>query len=105
MEDTTRSGASVFNRREAFISATECVTAAGVEDKAYELLNRGRPTITFSGRLTDTKSARFGRDWFFGDLVGATYVGRQFNVLVNAVTVKVDENGAETIDARFKVIV
>ncbi|HLA39070.1 MAG TPA: hypothetical protein VJ417_03695, partial [Candidatus Glassbacteria bacterium] len=63
----------------------------------------GKPRLRFSGKLLDTPQAVYGKDWNFCDRVTVEYRGRQLDGLVNAVTVKVDGEGNETVEARFEV--
>jgi len=61
----------------------------------------GRPKFTFGGTPLDTAGSRFGIDWDFGDRIPARYRGVNFEILVNAVTLNVDDKGNETISARL----
>ncbi len=98
-EDTTRTGRSIFGRREGKIDARAQTTDAAVVDAADGLLVKGRPVTTFAADLLNVPGSIFGKDWDFGDRITATYDGRQFDALVRAVTVRVGANGAESIDA------
>jgi hypothetical protein len=46
--------------------------------------------------------SRYGLDWGLGDLLRIDEFGRQFDALVRSVTVSVDENGAERVDATLE---
>jgi len=50
----------------------------------------------------DTRGTRFGRDWDFGYKVRAKYRGQEFDAIVRAVTISVDENSKEDIQARLE---
>jgi len=94
--DTTREGVSVFGRREAAINAVGNATA-GVLDAADGRVNKGRPVTYFTATLLSVPGCIYGVDWGFGDLVTVSFDGRQFDALIRAVTVSVDENGRETL--------
>jgi len=102
-EDTTRSGASIWNRREAFRDARNLSTDAAVTDSGNARLAEGKPKITFTGTLLDSAQTRYGLDWKFGDKVTATYLGKQFDGMVKSVEFGVSENKQETIKARLEV--
>jgi hypothetical protein len=97
-EDTTRSGASIFARAEAAANAVHETTSAGVADVADGRVQKGRPVAAFSADLLSVPGSVYGKDWGFGDRITVSYDGLQFDCLVRAVTVSVDENGKETIN-------
>lgn len=101
-EDTARINASLFAVREGKIDARQFSTAAGVLDAANSLLIKGRPVNTFTARLLSVAGSVYGKDWGFGDRITIDYDDRQFDALVRAVTVSVDENGAETLDTTLE---
>ncbi|KRT76727.1 MAG: hypothetical protein XU14_C0033G0025 [Armatimonadetes bacterium CSP1-3] len=103
VSDATRLNRSPWNRREAFADARNERDTDGVTAIANARLNDGKPRLRFSGKLLDTPQAVYGKDWNFGDRVTVEYRGRQLDGLVNAVTVKVDGEGNETVEARFEV--
>jgi len=94
--DTAREGVSVFGRREAAINAVGNATAS-VLDAADGRVNKGRPVTYFTATLLSVPGCIYGVDWGFGDLVTVSFDGRQFDALIRAVTVSVDENGKETL--------
>lgn len=96
-EDTTRSGASLFARSEAAANAVHETTDAGVTDVADARVQKGRPVTVFTADLLSVPGSEFGQDYDFGDRVTVTYDGLQFDALIRAATVTVDENGRETI--------
>jgi hypothetical protein len=103
-EDTTRSGASLFARAEAATNAVQESTSAGVLDAADGRVQKGRPVTTFTAQLLSVPGSLYGLDFDFGDRITATYDGRQFDCLIRAVTVAVDENGKEDIDPVIEAI-
>jgi hypothetical protein len=102
VEDTARSGRSVWARREVFQDARNEETSTAVTSRANETLNASRPKVRFTGDLKDTAQTRYGVDWQFGDLVTATYAGKQFDGSVSGVQIGVRASG-ETITARVEV--
>lgn len=97
-EDTTRARTSIFARREAGAPATMETTSAGYLDVADARVAEGRPVTTFTARLLSVPGAVYGLDWGLGDLVTATFDGRQFDAMIRAVTVNVEADGNEVID-------
>ncbi len=94
---------SIWNRREVFQDAREQDTALGVASKAFQRMESSRPMLNFTGDLLDTPRARFGAEWNFGDKVSARYQGREFDGLIQKVSVTLDEDGQEKLDARMEV--
>ena len=99
--DATRYGQSIWGRCEGFADARNQSSDNGVREAGREVLNEGRPRIKFSAIPMDTVGTRFGIDWDFGYLVQARYKNRQFNSIVRAVVISLDEEGNETISARL----
>jgi hypothetical protein len=86
--------ASVWNRCEGSIDVKSKNNLAFLREK------RGK--VNFTGKIVDSKGMRFGTDWNFGDKVRARYQGFQFDTIVRAVTLRVDRNGKETMNARLE---
>lgn len=102
-EDTTRSGRSIWGRREGFADARNESAAGGVTAAAQALVAEGRPRRRFTGRIVDTPGTRYGVHWAWGDKVTAVYEGQSFDAHIRAVRVTVDKGGLETtIDARLE---
>ena len=55
-----------------------------------------------SGTLLDTTQTRYGLDWSFGDRVTITYRDLQLDGMINAVTIRINDQGQETLDARLE---
>ncbi len=104
VEDTTRQGISIWNRREGFRDARDRETDAGVDDAGEALLNKRRPALRFNGILMDTKGTQYGLNWQFGDRVTIQYAGFTYDALVNKVEVIVDGNGLENIRGRLEIL-
>jgi hypothetical protein len=102
VEDTTRSGRSLFGRREAFADARGAASTAAITAVANARLAEGKPRLRFTGSIVDTPGTRYGLAWRWGDRVTATYQGQQYDCLIRAVRVRVDGTGGETIDARLE---
>jgi len=101
-EDTTRSQRSLWGKREGKIDARQNSSAAGVTDEADSLLVARRPVNMFSAKLLSRPGSVYGLDWWFGDRVTVSFDARQFDALVRAVTVSVDETGREEIDTMLE---
>lgn len=100
--DSDRYNASIWGRCEGFADARNQSTANGVREAGRTILEEGRPQRTFGGAPVDTAGARFGVDWKFGYKVRAYYRNEGFDAIVRAVTISVDDQGNETIQARLE---
>jgi hypothetical protein len=101
VSDATRFNASAWNRCEAFADARMQATNNGVREAGRALLQEGRPRRRFGGTPVNTAGFRFGRDWDFGDKVRARYRSVEFDAIVRAVTISLDGDGREKIQARL----
>jgi hypothetical protein len=77
VEDTTRSSASQYNRREVWVDARniDLGDTAALQDRGNLALEKYRSIQTLTGDIVDTKGFRFGVHYGFGDLVTATAFG------------------------------
>ena len=99
--DSTRLNASIFNRIEG-VKMQNVTWLYELSDLAESELETNRPVDRSIGQLIQTRGFIYGTHWNFGDKLGWTYLGQQNNGVVRMVTVKVDANGRETIDARLE---
>jgi hypothetical protein len=99
--DSDRYSASIWARSEGFADARNQTTDNGVREAARDRLTAGRPRIRFGATPVDTEGTRYGIDWDFGYKVGAKYLNRQFNTIIRAVTISLNDNGEETVQARL----
>lgn len=102
-DDQMRMHKSIWNRRECFQDAREESTQIGVANKAYERMQRERPVVRFEADLLDTPNAIFGKDWFYGDVVACKYREREFDGMVDAFRISVDEAGIEDLEVRMEI--
>ena len=102
VEDTDRSKRSRYGRIEAAISAGSQQEDDEVQAIANTALDLGRPALRFGGRIKDTKGARYGIDWAFGDRVKTRFLDKEFDAIIRAVNVRVGQDGKEEIDARVE---
>lgn len=101
--DTTAQYASVFNRIEVFKDARNTEGAGAALDFAgSEILSEKRSRIRFKAQVLNTPHTRYGREWFWGDRVTASFRDIQLHPVVRAINVKVDSSGKETIDAKLE---
>ena len=98
--DTERYSASIWNRCEGFADARNQTADNGVREAGRAQLEEGRPRIRASAVPVDTAGTRFGIDWNFGDKVRWRYKNVEFDTIIRAVTISV-ENKRETIQARL----
>jgi hypothetical protein len=103
IEDSTRSGRSVWGRREVFTSATGEDTTAAVTSRAQAVLEASRARLRFGATLLDSEQARYGIHWGWGDTVVAEYRGSQFDGIIKGVQIDVDDAGNETIVATLEI--
>lgn len=99
--DSTRYSLSQWNRCEGFADARNQSSDNGVIAAGNDALNAGRPKQRFTATPLDVAGTRFMRDWDFGDKVKARYENIEFNTIIRAVTISVDEDGNESIGARL----
>lgn len=93
--DSNRYGQSIWARCEGTADARN-QTGNGVREAGRDALNNGRPRIQYSATPADTEGTRFGIDWDFGYKVRSKYLNREFDCIIRAVALTV-ENGKETI--------
>lgn len=101
-KDLQRIGRSIWAKREVFQDAREESTTQGVANKAYERLQNERPRLIFRGELLDTPQSRYGIDWRFGDKVTVRNKQREFEGLIDNVSVIVDSGGKETLTTNLE---
>jgi hypothetical protein len=100
--DAARYGASAWGRCEAFADARNQEEDNGVIAAGQSLLESGRPVRRGGGTLLDTQGTRFGRDWDIGYKVRARYRGEEFDAIIRAVSLGMDGEGRETVQARLE---
>jgi len=100
-EDTTRSLATVLNRREIFKDSRQTEDQEKVVEEAQASLNANRPRIIFNGTLVDTDDIQYGVDYGFGDIVEAQYEDTVMDCHVNAVEVDV-QGGKEVLTIKLR---
>jgi len=101
VSDSDRSSASVWNRRELFVNASNRGTSEAVREAARTLLRSREPVIRFAGTPHDTKGTRFGVDWDWGYKVTARHRRYEFGVITRAVAIGVAPDGGEVISANL----
>ena len=103
VEDTSRSGRSVYGRAEAFVSATSLAQPAELEGVGRPELQRGRPWRSYVADTISTSASQYGRDWNFGDIVTVYAFDQQFDCRVDAVQVTIDnlDGGREQVRVRL----
>jgi hypothetical protein len=99
VENADRVSASVWNRREAFINASNQTTTDGLTATAQALLDQKRPTKRFTGTLISNEQAPYNDLWGLGDKVSVAYKNERMDAVVRQVQVKVTPE-TENITAR-----
>jgi len=101
VSDSDRYLLSIWNRCEGFADARNQTADNGVIAAGNSALEQGRPRIRFSATPVDTAGTRFGIDWDFGYKVRSRYKNVEFDTIIRAVTISLDGNRRETIQARL----
>jgi len=103
--DTARVGMSIWNKREgarAGFNAEPNATTT-LTDDAKTFLDESRPKFGLYGEVIETPAFRYGRDWYFGDLITVTYAGITRDAMISKVLVSRDSNGQENITANLEI--
>ena len=98
--DADRYTTSTWNRCEGFADSRNQESDDGVREAGRMQLSEGRPRIRFTAQPVDTVGTNFGLDWDFGDKVRSRYKNVEFDTIIRAVTLSV-ENKRETIQVRL----
>jgi len=100
--NTSRIGASKWNRREYFKDSRDNDTTAALQADGDEVLNDYKPKQILTGRLLDTYGMQYGIHYQFGDIVTAQAFGYNVDCHISSVKVKVDQDNGEQIDVRLR---
>lgn len=100
--NTSRIGASKWNRREYFKDSRDNDSTAALQADGDEVLNDYKPKQILTGRLLDTPGMQFGVHYQFGDIVTAQAFGYNVDCHISSVRVKVDQDNGEQIDVRLR---
>jgi len=99
--DATRYVASQWARCEGYVDARTQAESNGVREVGRTALENGKPVRRFGGTPLDVQGCRFGRDWNWGDKCRARYRGAEFNAIIEAVVIGVDDKAQEKIQAKL----
>ncbi len=58
-----------------------------------------RPLKHFQGEALSVPGSIYGLDWHFGDYVSASFRKHQFDCIIRAVSVKLNQDGSEEVSA------
>jgi len=94
--DADAYGRSIWARSERFKDVPG-VEDDSLQDAANAELIARRGSVETKGKIKDTPDIRFGRDFDFGDMVTTVLWEDQYDAMVSAVTVGM-QNGRETVD-------
>ena len=103
--DAEAIAASAWNRREGYVNAVGEEDADGVEDRGNTELKRRAGRVSCGGDIRDTDQFRFGRDWHWGDVVRSRYRDVEFDALVRAVSLSMDQDKHETVTGSLEMVV
>ena len=101
VSDSDRYSLSQWARIEGFADARNQDSDNAVREAGRDVLNAGRPKIRFTAQPLDVRGTRFMRDWDYGDKVKAKFLNIEFDTIIRAVTISVNESGQESIGARL----
>ena len=103
--DITRTGLSIWNRREGAKDARhiEAGDTAALTGEANTYLDEHKPKIKFTGDIIETPAFRYAKDWWFGDRVTLVYADYEMDAMISKVKVNRGDDGQETITARIEI--
>ncbi len=90
---------SPWNRRAVCRNASQETTLLALQSVGEEILNERRARAILTFQPQQTFSTVYGRDYFFGDRVTATYEGVDYHLEIVEVELTFNENGE---DLRFR---
>lgn len=99
-----RSGMSIWDRCEGSKDArnTELGDTNARTGEGLTYLDENKPLFKFGGQIIETSSFRYGRDFFWGDKITASYGGYMIDCQIKTILVSRDANGSETIIANLE---
>jgi hypothetical protein len=102
--DTARMAASPLNHCEQFLDMGNTNDATQLQDEADAALWNGRPQMVIEGTLIPTPGCERGIHYDLGDLATARVMGRQVDVRLDTLHIRVSSEGQRT-DARFRSVI
>lgn len=90
-------GITAWTRREVFVDARDRLDTAGLTSKGEAVLEENKLASVLSFQVLQMPSAAYGKDYFLGDLVHASFAGLDVDKKIQAVTIEVTRNSSETI--------
>lgn len=102
--DTARMAASPLNRIEQFVDMGNTNDATQLQDEADATLWNGRPQTVIEGTLIETPGCTRDIHYGLGDLATARVMGRQVDVRLDTLHIRVSSEGQRT-EARFRGVV
>jgi hypothetical protein len=101
-EDTVRSKAGIFARREGYAEArNQKADSTAVQDNANSELEARRPLREFRSETVDVAGSRFGVDWDLGDKVIAEYLDFRFKAIIRNAQITYTSGTGEQVAARL----
>lgn len=99
--DETRVGQSIWGRMEGEADSRNQDSNASVTNSGNTALWEGRPKIRFSGKIGNTEGCQFLEHWDVGYRATTKFEVIQFESIIRAATLSVDDSGKIEIDARL----
>lgn len=100
--NTSRIGASKWNRREYFKDSRDDSTTAKLSADGDAALDEFRPRQVLTGTLHDTPGMQYNIHYQFGDILSVEAFGYFVDCHVGSVRVKVNQDGGEQLDVRLR---
>ena len=91
--DAARMAESPFNRIERFGDYSNVGDAAALQDIADAMVRAGRPVTEFTADVVETDGATRGIDYDYGDMVTASFRGKQYDCRLDVIEVAVGGGG------------
>lgn len=99
--DAARIGQSIWGRMEGEADSRNQDDPDSVTASGEAALWEGRPKIRFTGQAMDTEGTTFVKHWDVGDQVKVKVETVEFNTIIRAATLSVDQDGRRSVDARL----
>jgi hypothetical protein len=99
--DAARIGQSIWGRSEGEADSRNQDDPDSVLASGQAALWQGQPQIRFTGKPVDTEGTQFANQWDVGDRVTTRFEVIQFQSIIRAATLSVDDTGRVSVDARL----
>lgn len=98
--DNARRAVAPAGFREAYKDANQSGTETEAQDEARTVLNEGEPRRLARMRVVSAPSARYGVDYYLGDVVGVMALGSRWLAEITGLTVTAGKAGVDSVTVR-----